>query len=133
MAEDILRKTVLLVDDEVMLVSIIKEILEDKGYLIIDKTSGLEAKNTFNENPNIFDIVVCDLCMPDISGVDLVSEIKKKRPNLPIILCTGYEDKTVLSELNGTKIDHLMKKPFDIEDLAVQIRKLLDKAAFSDS
>lgn len=125
MSIDTNKKTILMVDDEEMLVMIAKEILEDFGYNVFVETNGLVAEENFNKNPELYDLVVCDLSMPEISGIDLITKFKAIRPNLPVILCTGYEEGDLQEEMKKCKIDLLIQKPFEISELAEEIGKIL--------
>ncbi len=84
--------SILLVDDEEMLTEVNSSILETLGYSVTACNSGAEALRTFSENPDIADLVITDMTMPGMTGLDLSAEIKKIRPAVPILLCTGFNE-----------------------------------------
>ncbi len=87
----------MLVDDEEDIVTMEKEILESLGYCITARTSSIEALEAFRARPNKFDMIITDMTMPKLSGDKLSAEIIKLRPEIPILLCTGFS-KTISEE-----------------------------------
>lgn len=87
---------ILFVDDEEVLAEMVESMLERLGYRVTVRTSSLEALNTFRNHPDLFDLVITDQTMPGMTGLDLTRRILTLRPNMPIILCTGYS--TLISE-----------------------------------
>ncbi|HQP72312.1 MAG TPA: ATP-binding protein, partial [Methanoculleus sp.] len=86
------KESILLVDDEELILSSLQRTLRLSGYRVTALQNGQEALEEFSENPHEFDLVITDLTMPGMTGLDLVGKIKEKRPDIPIILCTGYND-----------------------------------------
>lgn len=84
------KERILLVDDEEMLVEMERTMLERLGYQVTVQTNGRDALALFQETPDAFDAVITDQTMPGMTGVDLALNLLQKRPELPIILCTGY-------------------------------------------
>jgi CheY-like chemotaxis protein len=122
------NEKILFVDDEESLVAIGAQMLRLLGYQVTAKTSSLDAFETFKRNPGNFDLVISDQIMPNMSGAELAAELLKIRPDIPIILCTGYSSK--ISDKMAKEIglaDYFMK-PFDTEQLAMIVRKTLDRA-----
>ena len=116
---------VLFVDDEIQIVNLQTRVLAKLGYGITARSSSLEALEAFRANPNAFDVVITDLTMPKMTGERLAQEIKKIRPDIPIILCTGYSER--FSEENPAKlgVDVFLMKPVGKADLAKALRKVL--------
>ena len=83
---------ILFVDDEEPLVEVGRAVLEGLGYRVVTRTSSLEALEVFRSGPDQFDLVVTDLTMPRMTGVDLAKQIRQIRADTPIILCTGYTE-----------------------------------------
>jgi PAS domain S-box-containing protein len=120
------KEHILLVDDEVSLVELVDEILELHGYRVTFKTSSSEALATFTANPDIFDLVITDQTMPKMTGAELSAALLKIRPDLPIILCTGYSSKISDKMAKEIGIADFSMKPFDMEQLLRSVRKVLD-------
>jgi len=100
-------------------------LLEQLGYAVTVRLSSLDALETFKANPAAFDVVVTDQSMPEMSGVELSMQLLKIRPDIPIILCTGYSKKITEKEAIRIGIKKYMTKPFDTKQLAKCIRDVL--------
>ena len=122
------NERILFVDDEKSLVETGVEILRLLGYQVTGKTSSLEALETFKTNPEAFDLVLTDQTMPDMSGAELAVELLKIRPEIPIILCTGYSTKISDERAKEIGIVDYFMKPLDTNKLALIIRKALGPA-----
>lgn len=119
-------ETILFVDDEKSLVEIEKNMLQRLGYQVISESSSVKAFHTFCKKPNFFDIVITDMTMPEMTGLELAREITIIKPGIPIILCTGYNKKITEKIAKESGISTLLLKPVEIRDLAVSIRSLID-------
>ena len=117
----------LLVDDEKLLVDIGKEMLERYNYRVTPRTSSVEALELFKAKPDAFDLVITDMTMPNMSGLELAAEIRALRPNLPIILCTGFGDGITAAQSKAAGIKAFMLKPVPLNDLILTTRKVLDE------
>ena len=118
---------ILFVDDEPALENIGKQILQSLGYRVTTRTSSLEALELFKAKSSQFDLVVTDMSMPNMSGDVLSAELMKIRPDIPIILCTGYSTKISDESAKGIGIKAFVYKPIVRSDLAKSIRSVLDE------
>ena len=118
---------ILLVDDEQALVEIGKQLLTRLGYQAHVRTSSVEALELFQHDPQRFDLVISDMTMPNMTGDKLAREILKMRPDMPIILCTGYSERFTESQARDLGIKAFIMKPLVIGDLAATIRNVLDE------
>jgi len=118
---------ILLVDDEAVLIALQKGMLERLGYQVTSRSSSIEALEAFRASPDKFDMVITDMAMPVMSGDKLAVELIKIRPDIPILLCTGFS--TVLSEEKALSmgIRGFVMKPITISELDKKIRDALDK------
>jgi CheY-like chemotaxis protein/two-component sensor histidine kinase len=121
------HESVLFVDDEEDLVDIGKLMLERLGYEFVGKTSSVEALEVFRAQPEKFDLVITDQTMPNMAGTELAKELMRIRPDIPVILCTGYSKVISKDRARVLGIQEFMMKPIIINDLAKTIRKVLDK------
>lgn len=117
---------ILLVDDEEIIVSVEKKILERFGYMVTGRTSSIEALATFSADPDGFDLVITDLTMPDLSGEVLIKELLKIRPDIPVILCTGFSDKWSEKDADIPGFKAFLIKPVVVDDLIGTVRQVLD-------
>jgi signal transduction histidine kinase/ActR/RegA family two-component response regulator len=120
------KERILFIDDEAALVKAGRQLLESLGYKVIAKTSGIEALETFKEQPNNFDIVITDMMMPKMTGEDLSKKIFAIRPDIPIIICTGFSEVISEKEAKAIGIRKFILKPILRRDIAKIIRVVLD-------
>ncbi|MHC1743654.1 MAG: response regulator [Syntrophobacteraceae bacterium] len=117
---------VLLVDDEIALVEVWQQMLETLGYRITAAVGGAEALETFRGAPRDFDLVMTDLSMPGLSGVELARALSTIRPDLPVILCTGFSEWFEKGGGKSMGIRQVLMKPLTMEALARAVRDALD-------
>jgi PAS domain S-box-containing protein len=118
---------ILFIDDEQPLVDFAREMLIGLGYEVVALTSSPEALEQFSQQPNTFDLVIADLTMPDLTGLELAEAIMGLRPDIPVILCTGFADPAMAEKARKMGIAEVIKKPFGVQDFAESIRRVLDK------
>jgi len=123
------KERILFIDDEEILVDLGKTVLERLGYEVTVRTSSLEAWNTFKNQPDRFDIVITDQTMPGVTGSDLALKMLQLRPNLPIILCTGYSSIISEEKAKSMGIKGFALKPLVRKEIALLIRQVLDEQA----
>ena len=120
---------ILFVDDEKSLVKLGYEILKYLGYHVTAVTSSLEALNRFNASPDSFDLVITDQTMPMMTGSDLAKALLLIRPDIPIILCTGYTESLTEAKAREIGIKAFMMKPIVLHEIAEIIRNVLDSGS----
>ena len=120
------RINILLVDDEEVLVDLLREILEDHGYEVRALTSSTEALRIFSDDPKSFDIVVLDEKMPEMLGTDLAEEILQVRPDVPVILYTDYPEVSSAKKALTIGVRTILQKSSRMEELVVYIRRLME-------
>jgi signal transduction histidine kinase/ActR/RegA family two-component response regulator len=119
---------ILFVDDELTIAKMGGKILARLGYSVTTRTSSIEALELFRVKPDAFDLVITDMTMPNLSGDRLAVELMKIRPDIPIILCTGYSKKISDETAFDIGIKAFAYKPMVRADLAKTVRKVLDDA-----
>jgi PAS domain S-box-containing protein len=118
---------ILLVDDEEAIVETVKQMLDRLGYIVVPRTSSIEALETFRKDPEGFDLVITDLTMPRMTGAEFTKELMRLRPDIPIILCTGYSELMGEEEAKAMGIKEFFKKPIRAQKMLEKIRHVLDK------
>jgi len=118
---------ILLVDDEPAISSLEKKILERLGYTVSERTSSFDALEAFRANPDRYDLVISDMSMPHMTGEDLAREMLSIRPNLPIIICTGFSERMNEDLAREIGIKGFLMKPVTISALTNEVRKVLDE------
>jgi len=121
------REVILLVDDEEMMVDVTRQILERLGFDVVAKTSSIDALEAFQEEPDEFDLVITDQVMPNMTGTQLAGKLISIRPDIPVILCSGFPENVCPEELKGIK--EFIAKPISKQEIATIIRTVLDKSS----
>jgi CheY-like chemotaxis protein len=118
---------VLFVDDEVEIIQMASHMLSTLGYQPVVVPSGTEALRLFRENPSRFDVALIDQTMPGMIGTELARELLAVRPDLPIILVSGFSETILPQHIEALGIREFMMKPIIMRHLAETLRKVLDQ------
>lgn len=118
---------ILFIDDETDIKEVGKRILESLGYKVVTQTSSTEALELFQKDPNQFDLVITDMTMPSMTGDELAKELLHVRPDIPIIICTGYSEKITEEKALCLGIRAYLGKPLIKSEIAETVRRVLDK------
>lgn len=124
---------ILLVDDEEPITRLEKQMLERLGYHVTSRINSVEALEAFKANPDAFDLVLTDMTMPNMTGDQLARELISIKPDIPIIICTGFSEKISQKRAKDFGIKGFLMKPIIKSEMAHVIRKVLDEAKKSDS
>ncbi|MCB2191385.1 MAG: PAS domain S-box protein [Deltaproteobacteria bacterium] len=119
---------ILLVDDEDTLVDVGRNALEHLGYQVIGTTSAKEALQLFKDDPESFGLVITDFTMPEMTGFKLAEQLLAVRPEVPIILCTGYREQITTEQSRRQGISQLLIKPINL----AQLGRAVDQALHPD-
>ena len=122
------KERILLVEDELPLAKMYRQMLRRLGYSVTIRNSSIDALELFHAKPDDFDLVITDMTMPKLTGDKLAVELMKIRPDILVILCTGYNTKLLDEAIFDTGIKALSFKPMIQADLAITVRKVLDEA-----
>lgn len=117
------KEHIVLVDDETILLKTMGLMLERLGYAVESFSNPLEALKRFKESPDSVDLLLTDMTMPEMDGLTLTEAVLAIRPELPVIICSGYSDRLSGAELSDFKTVMTLSKPFDSSDLAHALRK----------
>ncbi len=120
---------ILFVDDEDFQADIGKRMLERLGYRVTASTSSVDALELFRQTPDEFDLVITDMTMPDMTGDVLARKLIAVRPDIPIIVCTGYSERINAEIIKDIGIKELAMKPVVMKDIAQMIGRVLSKEA----
>jgi signal transduction histidine kinase/CheY-like chemotaxis protein len=118
---------ILFVDDELPIVKMNKQALESLGYKVTTRTSSIEALELFRSKPNDFNLVITDMTMPNMNGDELAGELMKIRPDIPVIISTGYSKKISNERAAEIGIKAFAMKPISKTELAKIVRRVLDE------
>ncbi|MBA3010914.1 MAG: response regulator [Proteobacteria bacterium] len=118
---------ILFVDDEPLIVKFGIQFLNILGYQVTGKTSCTQALKLFESDPDYFDLVITDMAMPDIQGTQFAKSLIEIRPDIPIIICSGYSEKLDNESAKALGIMGYIKKPIRTNEMSLKIRLVLDQ------
>jgi len=121
------KEHILFIDDEEPILELGVIVLERLGYQVTAHVSSIEALETFRKNYDKFDIVITDMSMPNMGGDRLAAELIKIRPEIPILICTGFSENMSEEKAAVIGVKGILFKPIIMKDLAWKIRKVLDE------
>jgi signal transduction histidine kinase/CheY-like chemotaxis protein len=119
------KEKVLVIDDEPSVLEMISETLRRLGYKVTPATGGTEGWKEFQRHPLYYDLVITDHAMPEITGVRLAEKILGMRPDVPVIICTGYSDMVSPEKVKAVGIKEILMKPLERKELAIVLRRVL--------
>ena len=125
------NESIMHVDDDVKVAELVQQSLGNYGYKVNSFTNSMQAYQEFERHPDKFEILIVDMTMPFITGIELAMKAMKIRPQLPVILCTGDSESIEREEVLATGIREYCRKPLDIKRLALAVRKILDESMVS--
>ncbi len=120
------RGLILFVDDEMDIVRSGREMMEGFGYTVVTAADGRNALRHFTEDPDLFDLVLTDLDMPGMSGLDLSKQILKIRPDIPVVLCTGLDTDATPEADRADGFPRVIRKPLVAGELSELLHSLLN-------
>ena len=118
--------TILLIDDEEMVLDVAKKILRMMGFSVLTAGDGQEGIDIFREHADEICLVITDLTMPRMNGIETFREIRRIKNDAKVILSSGYDEQTALDHLIGLKFAGFIHKPYDFNELRETIRLILE-------
>jgi PAS domain S-box-containing protein len=125
------REHILFVDDELLLTNMVSQMLTNMGYHVTTSNNPADALKLFRHGPEQFDLIISDVTMPEMGGHDMVQEMMKIRPDLPVLLCTGYSENITEKIASNIGVRALMHKPLVRRELSSTIRSVLDDRSYA--
>ncbi len=119
-------ETILLVDDEDIIIEVVTEMLESLGYQVLSVQSGKEAIAVYKKKVDIIDLIMLDMIMPDMGGKETFNRIKQLNPGVKVILASGYAINGHITEIMERGCKAFLQKPFSMQGLSQKIREVLD-------
>ncbi len=123
---------ILIIDDEEYIVRLTRQMLGGLGYKVTVCTSSVEGLEVFQAQPEIFDLVITDMTMPNMTGMVLARKFMEIRPDIPVILCTGYSGLIDNEKAMAAGIREFIMKPYGNRQIAETVRRALDKREQQD-
>ncbi len=126
------RKTVLIVEDEIGVANVVVRRLDVLGYNSIIAVDGEEGVNVFRDRLNEIDLVMLDFAMPNMNGVEAFGELIRIKPDVKVILSSGYAEDVVMQSFPGHRPAGVLHKPYKMEDLKAELDRLLGLVSWGD-
>lgn len=121
------NEQILLVDDEEAIAKVGQQILERLGYQLEARRSSIETSEAFRNHRDKFDLVITDMTMPQMTGEILAKELQQVRPDVPIVVCTGFSHRMDEEKARALGVRGFVMKPLVMGDVAESIRQVLDQ------
>ena len=118
-------ETVLIVDDEEMVNTLCELMLERLGFNVLTARDGREGLSVFREHADEIDCVLFDLTMPHMDGKQTFSEMRQIKPDISVILCSGYDEQDATRQFDGKGLAGFIQKPFTLDTLKAKLEEVL--------
>ena len=119
-------ETILLVEDDLAVLKLVRQLLERKGYTVLTANNGKVAVDLFEQHADEIDLVILDVIMPEKSGVEARIAIKKENPGVPVLFATGYADNAFDTDFIMSESQPLLRKPYEPSELYRAVREAID-------
>jgi two-component system cell cycle sensor histidine kinase/response regulator CckA len=121
-------ETILVVEDEELLVDLLKTVFETKGYQVLTAKDGLEALDVYEQHGKEIDIILMDIGLPKLSGWEVLQRMKEMNSKVRIILASGYIDPHSKSEILKAGAKYFIQKPYVLKEVLQRVREVLDRS-----
>jgi CheY-like chemotaxis protein len=122
---------ILVVDDEEMALTLVKQLLTTAGYNVTTAQSGFECLDLFRRRPLAYQLVILDLTMPFMDGQETFQRLREIRPDIPVVLCTGFIQGERLEQLMQSGLTGFLRKPLSPDEIVTNVRSILESVKYS--
>jgi CheY-like chemotaxis protein len=122
---------ILVVDDEEMALTLVKQLLSTAGYHVTTAQSGFECLDLFRRRPHAYQLVLLDLTMPFMDGEETFQRLREIRPDVPVVLCTGFIQNERLDRLMSAGLTGYLRKPLAPDEIVGNVRSVLESVKYS--
>jgi len=122
------KSTILVIDDETGILAVMSRHLERSGFRVLSAEGGPEGIAQFTDHPNVA-LVILDLAMPQMSGDECLGRLRALKPNIPVIMTSGYDESGVIDKMRGISISGFLQKPFKRSELITMVQRVLGDGA----
>ena len=129
MSKDILPhgdEGIFFIDDESSLLMLLKKVFSRSGYEVFNASEGKTAETIFSENLGTIELIILDRYLNNYNGMQLLKKFKEIKPDIKVILTSGYTIDEEFTKLDSPIIEEYLQKPYNVEQLAKMVRKVLD-------
>ncbi len=107
------------------MLQILSQTLKDQGYEVTTANNGEEGLSKIKADPQAFNLILSDVNMPSLNGFELLKQVKESQPRIPVIFCTSMNEDVVVTLGKEFKVDGVIKKPFEVEDVLKTIAQVI--------
>ncbi|MEY2604192.1 MAG: hypothetical protein QOH31_1983 [Verrucomicrobiota bacterium] len=125
------RPGILLVDDEQMTLTLMKRVLSDAGFAVSTAESGFDCLDQFRRRPHGFSLIILDLTMPFMDGEETFGRLREIRPDIPVLLCTGFIQQARLDRLRTSGLAGFLRKPVPPDEIIAMVRSTLASVRYA--
>jgi CheY-like chemotaxis protein len=125
------KPSILVVDDEEMALTLIKSLLSGAGYRVLTAQSGFECLDLFRRQPQGYELILLDLTMPFMDGEETFQRLREIRPDVPVVLCTGFIQQDRLERLMKAGLTGFLRKPLAPDEIVDHVRSILESLKYS--
>jgi PAS domain S-box-containing protein len=120
-------ETVLVVEDEDLLLELVRTVLEQNGYSVLEAVDGQKAIEVYRKNQNCISAVITDLGLPGMSGSEEFGKLREINPSVKVIVASGFFDSGVKEGLTAARVDGFIQKPYKPDEIVKMLREILDR------
>jgi CheY-like chemotaxis protein len=120
------RSTILVVEDEKHMLRLLKSTLSEHGLVVFTAADGDEAIDTYRRHKTEIDIVLLDVGLPKVKGMDVLYKMKGEKPDVRIVISSGYLEPELKTEIQKAGVEHIIQKPYVVDEVAQMIRRLIE-------
>src|SRR5205085_970193 len=125
------KRSILVVDDEQMALTLVEKVLTEAGFQVATAQSGFECLDNFRRRPFDFELVLLDLTMPFMDGEETFNRLRELRPDVAVVLCTGFIQQDRLQRLMRAGLAGFLRKPLGPHEIVGHVRSILANARYS--
>ncbi len=129
----VVKPQIMVVDDEEIGLMLVKQLLTTAGYRVTTAQSGFECLDLFRRRPLSYQLVLIDLTMPFMDGEETFHRLREIRPDVPIMLCTGFIQNDRLERLMTAGLSGFLRKPFAPDEIASQVKSILESVKYTQA
>ena len=127
------KPTILVVDDETQALALMKSILVAAGYRVTTAESGADCLYLFRRRPAVYQLVILDLTMPSMDGEETFHRLREIRPDVPVVLCTGFIQADRLDRLMNAGLSGFLRKPLPPDEIISHVHSVLESVKFAQA
>ena len=118
------RGKILIIDDEIEVREFFQDFFEDRDFQVTVAKNGIKGCESFEEGE--FDLVICDMMMPGMIGIEVLERVKKKKPDQRMIMLTGVSEASMVEKANALGCSHYLNKPVSLDELEEKVNECLN-------